>query len=123
MTDYFEGHTPRECGEHRTVGEHRAWCYDCSEWCYPSSPCARCELAQHHANGKRMRRFTLRRHTDVSGISGTGDVADGVEFKDGICVVHWYGEDPSTVVWPTFGSVQRIHGHNGNTEIVWHDTP
>lgn len=31
----FEGHQPRECGEHRTVGSHRAWCYDCTEWCYP----------------------------------------------------------------------------------------
>jgi hypothetical protein len=43
----FEGHTPRECGEHRTVGPHRAWCYDCGEWCYPDPEmaCARCELA------------------------------------------------------------------------------
>jgi hypothetical protein len=40
----FEGHPGRECGEHRTVGPHRAFCFDCSEWCYPSSPCARCEL-------------------------------------------------------------------------------
>jgi hypothetical protein len=30
----FMGYQPRECGEHRTVGAHRAWCYDCSEWCY-----------------------------------------------------------------------------------------
>lgn len=42
----FEGHIPRECGEHRTVGPHRAWCYDCQEWCYPrpDMACARCEL-------------------------------------------------------------------------------
>lgn len=27
------------CGsEHRTVG-HRAWCYSCGEWCYPTFPC------------------------------------------------------------------------------------
>lgn len=39
----FEGHDPRECDEHRTVGPHRAWCFDCGEWCYPSSPCIRCE--------------------------------------------------------------------------------
>lgn len=31
----FEGFEPRECGEHRTVGSHRAWCYTCHEWCYP----------------------------------------------------------------------------------------
>jgi hypothetical protein len=40
----FEGHPDRECGEHRTVGAHRAWCYDCSEWCYPSTGCKGCEL-------------------------------------------------------------------------------
>jgi hypothetical protein len=32
----FTGHQPRECGEHRTVGPHRAWCFECSEWCYPA---------------------------------------------------------------------------------------
>lgn len=42
----FEGHPGRECGEHRTVGAHRAWCYDCTEWCYPSDDgaCKGCEL-------------------------------------------------------------------------------
>ena len=40
----FFGHEPRECGEHRAVGEHRAWCFDCSEWCYPRVPCIRCEI-------------------------------------------------------------------------------
>jgi hypothetical protein len=38
----FLGYEPRECGEHRTVGAHRAWCFDCSEWCSPLVPCARC---------------------------------------------------------------------------------
>jgi len=51
----FEGHEPRECGEHRTVGWHRAWCFDCTEWCYPSSPCARCELPQLRAEVDRLR--------------------------------------------------------------------
>jgi hypothetical protein len=36
----FEGHQPRECGEHRTVGPHRAWCFDCGEWCYPDEDMA-----------------------------------------------------------------------------------
>ena len=40
----FEGHQPRACGDHRTVGSHRAWCFDCSEWCYPNfdAGCIRC---------------------------------------------------------------------------------
>lgn len=40
----FYGHQPRDCGEHRTVGPHRAWCYGCSEWCYPSDGCMGCRL-------------------------------------------------------------------------------
>lgn len=42
----FHGHWPRECGEHRTVGEQRAWCYDCTEWCYPriDAACKGCEI-------------------------------------------------------------------------------
>lgn len=40
----FEGHQPRACHEHRTVGPHRAWCFDCHEWCYPATSlgCIRC---------------------------------------------------------------------------------
>lgn len=41
---HFLGHEPRECGEHRTVGEHRAWCFADSEWCYPTEPCRGCEI-------------------------------------------------------------------------------
>jgi hypothetical protein len=44
----FVGYDMRDCGEHRTVGAHRAWCYDCSEWCYPgedgSDACRGCAL-------------------------------------------------------------------------------
>lgn len=43
---YFVGFEPRDCGDHRTVGPHRAWCYDCSTWCYPRSPCPGCEVVQ-----------------------------------------------------------------------------
>lgn len=41
----FLGFADRDCGEHRTVGEHRAWCFDCHEWCSATSPCVRCEIA------------------------------------------------------------------------------
>lgn len=39
----FEGLPDRECGEHRTTGP-RAWCFACTEWCYPEEPCKGCEL-------------------------------------------------------------------------------
>lgn len=39
----FEGFAERECGEHRSTGK-RAWCFNCTEWCYPEVPCRGCEL-------------------------------------------------------------------------------
>lgn len=29
-------------GEHRTCGPIRAWCHDCTEWCYDTDPCRCC---------------------------------------------------------------------------------
>ena len=49
--EFFEGHEPRECGEHRTVGPHRAWCFDCNEWCYPADDwaCKGCRIPKLEA--------------------------------------------------------------------------
>lgn len=44
----FVGWEPRECGDHRTVGDYRAWCFDCGEWCYSREidmACKGCEIA------------------------------------------------------------------------------
>ena len=68
-----------------------------------------------------MKRFQLKRHHDVSGVSGVGVVADGVLFSDGTTVIHWRGEHRSTVIWKDLASVLAIHGHQGHTEIVWLD--
>jgi hypothetical protein len=64
----------------------------------------------------------LRRHVDVSNVSGTGDVAEFAEFSDGTVAVHWFGEHPSTSVWPDIRDVEAVHGHGGLTEIVF-DAP
>ena len=66
-----------------------------------------------------MRTFTLRRDVDVSGVSGTGTVADGCVFPDGVTVLRWRGEDSSTVVWASVEAAERVHGHGGKTRIVW----
>jgi hypothetical protein len=58
----------------------------------------------------------------VSGISGLGDVADGVLWPDGTASVRWRGEHPSIVFWDRGRvSVEFIHGHQGATEIVFVD--
>lgn len=53
----WEGFPERECGEHRTVGPHRAWCYDCHEWCYPATEqaCKGCEIVALRAEIVRLR--------------------------------------------------------------------
>lgn len=68
-----------------------------------------------------MRRFKLHRDRDVSGVSGTGIVAEGVVFSDGTCVVRWGGARRSTVVWNSIDDVQAIHGHGGATYVDWVD--
>lgn len=68
-----------------------------------------------------MKRFQLVRHHDVSGVSGTGVVADGVKFVDGVCVIRWRGLRKSTVVWDRIEDAMAIHGHNGATYVKWLD--
>jgi len=68
-----------------------------------------------------MRSFVLHRIEDISGVSGTGVVAEGVQFTDGTVVLRWLGERPSTVNWNSIEDAMKIHGHNGATEFVWLD--
>lgn len=69
--------------------------------------------------------FLVQRDQDASGISGTGVVAEGVQFSDGWVVTHWLDQapmwEPKTDVWHHKGTgpVTKIHGHGGATRIVW----
>lgn len=66
--------------------------------------------------------FLLVRDVDVSGISGTGVVAWGVQFPDGIVVTRWCSsETRQTCVWSSIKDVEKVHGHGGSTRIVWGD--
>lgn len=70
-----------------------------------------------------MRRFRLHRDTDESGVSGTGVVAEGVEFSTGQCALGWLTRVRSVAVYQSIADVQHIHGHSGATRIVWVDEP
>jgi hypothetical protein len=88
MTDAeenFEGHDGRECGEHRTTGS-RAWCFDCSEWCYPEEPCKGCELPKLRARLERLEK-ALREY----GRHSHGCSADHDEAKY-VCRCGWIEE-------------------------------
>lgn len=68
-----------------------------------------------------MRRFELHRDEDVSGTSGTGVVAQGVEFDDGVVALHWLSDLDSTTVYASLETCERIHSHGGRTRVVWVD--
>lgn len=77
------------------------------------------------AQRRTPRPFVLLRRTDVTGVSGTGVVAEGVEFADGSVALRWLSEWPTSVVFHDRGiaSVEHVHGHGGATEVVWLDDP
>lgn len=66
-----------------------------------------------------MRNFQLHRHEDISGISGTGIVAEGVEFTNGKCVISWLTETSSIAIYNNINELEMIHSHDGRTQIVW----
>lgn len=67
-------------------------------------------------NGSRL--FELVRFVDETGVSGTGVVADGVEFPDGTAVMKWRGELTSVAVYAGgIKDVIAIHGHHGASKV------
>lgn len=68
-----------------------------------------------------MRRFLLYRIEDESGVSGTGLVAEGVQFTGGKCVLFWVTTYKSIGVYDNLEQLEKIHGHNGKTKVVWVD--
>ena len=67
----------------------------------------------------KMRLFVLRRTDDESGISGIGDVAEGVEFSNGKCALCWTTQYRSVAVYDSIRELESIHGHEGKTMVVW----
>lgn len=66
--DNFGGHPDRECGEHRSTGL-RAWCFGCSEWCYPEQPCKGCELPMLRSSLEALRDEVRRLPVSLSNVS------------------------------------------------------
>jgi hypothetical protein len=68
-----------------------------------------------------FRAFRLERIEDETGVSGTGFVAEGVQFSDGTVALRWTSAWPTSVVFHDRGieAVKAVHGHGGKTRIVW----
>ncbi|NUH35291.1 hypothetical protein HUF15_00655 [Streptomyces samsunensis] len=70
-----------------------------------------------------VRVFRLQRDRDITGVSGTGTVADGALWPDGTVSIRWRGDRPSTVTWDSINHAEHVHGHGGATRIIWTDQP
>ncbi len=69
-----------------------------------------------------IKTFVLLRNEDITGISGTGAVAEGCIFTDtNEVVLHWYGEHSSTNIYHSIDDLIFLHGHEGRTKIVFND--
>ncbi len=69
-----------------------------------------------------MQLYKMNRKEDVNGISGTGIVAEVVEFTDGACVVRWIKgatkqNVASTVFYDSKEELLKVHGHDGKTTL------
>jgi hypothetical protein len=78
------------------------------------------------------RRFKLVRTEDVSGTSGTGVVAYGVEYPDGAVHMQWRNQENDDLSTDSNGCAFKpapdgieatieIHGHEGRTEVRFID--
>lgn len=62
----------------------------------------------------------LERKVDHSHVSGTGRVAEGVLFVEtGEVVIQWLSDHPSTIIFHSLADLEAIHGHNGDTIVVF----
>lgn len=67
-----------------------------------------------------LRFYELVRDEDVSGTSGTGPVAQVVQFENGWCAVAFYSETagvPNIICYGSIDDVEKIHGHGGLTRL------
>lgn len=73
------------------------------------------------AKASTMRRFVLMRKRDSTGTSGTGTVAEGVEYSNGQVAIHWLSQLESVNVYANAKVLNALHGHGGDTVIEWLD--
>lgn len=81
------------------------------------------DILRFHADNTQMVPFYLLRLQDVSGVSGTGIVAEGCLFSDGRVALTWTTETAihTMTSFASLDDVRTIHGHNGQTIIAWAD--
>lgn len=71
----------------------------------------------------KFKRFYLIRKKDISGVSGCGKVAEGIQFTDGSCCIRWLSTTTSTGMYHSIVELEYIHSHKGDggTVVVFCD--
>lgn len=72
----------------------------------------------------KTRRFYLNRVKDESGVSGTGIVAVGVVLPSGRAVIEWVSkrtQADSLGIYADMEDLEKVHGHEGATKVVYED--
>ena len=73
------------------------------------------------SSNSQMRRFVLIRVEDLTGVSGTGEVAEGTVFSSGLAVIRWLREPYAMGVYQNLDDVISVHGHEGRTQLQFID--
>ena len=68
-----------------------------------------------------IRRFLLVRERDLTGVSGTGIVAEGAVFSGGFSVLRWLREPYAIGMFQSIADLIAVHGHEGATHIQFID--
>jgi hypothetical protein len=78
-------------------------------------------FTEHKPLDFKGKRFYLERKEDVSGLSGTGIVAEGIEFINGLIAMSWLSPHPCVIIYPSIRQIEELHGHQGRTVVIWID--
>lgn len=66
-----------------------------------------------------METFKLYRKKDVTGVSGTGYIAEGWQTSYGEVILRWYGPHGGFGFHRSMEDCLAIHGHGGETIPEW----
>ena len=68
-----------------------------------------------------VRLFNLFRETDSTGLSGIGNVAEGIEFSNKKVVICWSNNISSIVVYDNIEDFKKISCSHSTSKIIFKD--
>lgn len=69
----------------------------------------------------KARRFYLFRIEDETGVSGTGPVAEGIEFESGMCALAFTSPYNHVNIYSNLHALEQVHSHGDKTKVIFED--